>query len=128
MAQAGLPLPPPQPLAASRARARRTTRDGAPPPLALMFRWRQGTAKMLEAPARQAAGASSSSTGSSRGDAARQARRSSAARAAVSARLVGREYVEQFARAVRAAVGVKTDAAALAAVRGDLTGAAAPAN
>ena len=38
------------------------------------------------------------------------------------ARIVGREYAEQFARAVRDAVGVKTDAAALARVRADLTG------
>jgi len=34
----------------------------------------------------------------------------------------GREYVDQFARAVRAAVGAKTDAAALAAAKVDLTG------
>ena len=38
------------------------------------------------------------------------------------ARVVGREYAEQFARAVRNAVGVKTDAAALARVRADLAG------
>jgi peptidyl-prolyl cis-trans isomerase D len=35
---------------------------------------------------------------------------------------VGREYVEQFVRAVRNTVGVKTDAAAVAGVRRDLLG------
>jgi peptidyl-prolyl cis-trans isomerase D len=38
------------------------------------------------------------------------------------ARSVGREYVEQFAKAVRADVGVKTNPSALARVRADLLG------
>ena len=44
------------------------------------------------------------------------------------ARSVGREYVEQFAKAVRADVGVKTNATSIARVRADLLGQGAAGN
>ncbi|WP_375421769.1 peptidylprolyl isomerase [uncultured Sphingomonas sp.] len=129
IAQAGVPLPAPRPLGASRLDLTQN-REGAPPPLALMFSMAQGTAKTIES-----RGATPGEAGWAivkldridRGNAANQPQIVNGARGSI-ARLVGREYAEQFARAVRTQVGVKTDPAALSRVRGELTGAAAPAN
>lgn len=129
IAQAGVPLPAPRPLGASRLDLTQN-REGAPPPLALMFSMAQGTAKTIEAPGStpgQAGWAIVKLDRIDRGNAASQPQIVSGARGSIG-RLVGREYAEQFARAIRTAVGVKTDPAALARVRGELTGAAAPAN
>ena len=125
IAQAGVPLPAPRPLGASRMELSQN-REGAPPPLALMFSMAQGTAKTIEAPG-QGGWAIVKLDRIERGDAAGQPQIVNGARGSI-ARLVGREYAEQFARAIRNQVGVKTDPVALARVRGELTGAAAPAN
>ena len=125
IAQAGVPLAAPRPLGASRLDLTRS-QQGAPPPLALMFSMAQGTAKTIEAPD-QGGWAIVKLDRIEAGNAASQPQIVNGARGSV-ARLVGREYAEQFARAVRGQIGVKNDAAALSRVRGELTGAAAPAN
>lgn len=119
MSGAGKPLPPVRPIEATRAQLAANPR-GAPPPLVLMFSMARGSAKMLEAP---------NNTGwfviklddVTPGDARGKANVISAARNDI-ARTVGREYAQQFAKAMRDAVGVKTDPAAVAKVKADLAG------
>lgn len=125
MAQSGLRLAPPRLLAASRLELA-NSQQGAPPPLALMFSMVQGTAKTIEAPA-EGGWAIVKLDRVERGDAQKRPEIVGGTRSSI-ARLVGREYVEQFANAVRAHVGVKIDAASLARVRGELTGAAGTGN
>jgi len=119
MAGNGVALPAAKPLAASRAQLASNPR-GAPPALVLMFSMAQGTAKMLEAP-EQGGWFVVKLDRIDRGDASRNPGVVAATRADLG-RLMGREYVDQFARAVRAAVGVKIDAAAVAGVKADLLG------
>ncbi|HVF94869.1 MAG TPA: SurA N-terminal domain-containing protein [Sphingomonas sp.] len=125
MAQSGLRLPPPRPLASSRMELANSP-QGAPPPLALMFSMVQGTAKAIESPA-EGGWAIVKLDRIERGNAQAQPQIVGGTRSSI-ARLIGREYVEQFANAVRAHVGVKIDRAALARVRGELTGAAGTGN
>ncbi|MEG3165632.1 SurA N-terminal domain-containing protein [Sphingomonas sp. PB2P19] len=113
----GLKLPAPQSLSPTRAQISNNP-QGAPPALALMFAMAPNTAKTLAAP---------DNSGwfvvkldkIERGDASRTPAAINAARAGIG-RGLGREYSEQFARAVRADVGVKTDAAAIARVKAEL--------
>jgi peptidyl-prolyl cis-trans isomerase D len=119
LAQTKLPIPAARPLTASRAQVAADPR-GAPPALALMFSMAPNTAKTLAAPddsgwfvIKLDSVQSGNATGN---DAAIKAARGNIARS------VGREYVEQFAKAVRADVGVKTNAASIARVRADLLG------
>jgi peptidyl-prolyl cis-trans isomerase D len=119
LAQTKLPIPTARPLTASRAQVAADPR-GAPPALALMFSMAPNTAKTLAAPddsgwfvIKLDSVQSGNATGN---DAAIKAARGNIARS------VGREYVEQFAKAVRADVGVKTNAASIARVRADLLG------
>ena len=119
MAASGRALPPVQPASATRAQLAQQ-QGNVQPALALMFSMAKGDAKLLEAP--ENAGwlivrLDTVVPGNAAGTPAAVA----GARGSI-AQLVGREYAEQFARAVRGAVGVKTDAAALAKVRADLTG------
>ncbi len=117
LAATGLKLPAPKSLEASRAQISANP-QGAPPALALMFAMAQGTAKTLAAP---------DNSGwfvvkldkIVRGDASRTPAAINATRGNIG-RGMGREYSEQFAKAVRADVGVKTDAAAVARVKADL--------
>ncbi len=119
MSGSGRALPPVQPASASRAQLA-AQQGNVQPPLALMFSMARGTAKLLEAPNNEGWLIVKLDTivpGNATGTPAAVA----GARSSIG-RGVGREYAEQFARAVRNAVGVKTDAAALARVRADLTG------
>jgi peptidyl-prolyl cis-trans isomerase D len=120
MATAGRPLPPVQPAVATRAQLA-AAQGQVQAPLALMFAMAKGNAKLLEAP-NNAGWLIVKLDQIVPGDAKGVPQAVAGARASI-AQLVGREYAEQFARAVRNAVGVKTDAAALAKVRADLTGA-----
>lgn len=119
VAQTGLKIPGPRSVTATRSELGNNP-QGVPPALALMFSMAQGTTKTLAAP--QNAGwfvihLDKVDAGDAKGnDAALRAARG------LMARSVGREYVEQFAKAVRADVGVKTDAAAVARVRAELLG------
>lgn len=119
LSQTGIKLPAPRPLGASRAQLAANPR-GAPPPLALLFSMAPNTAKTLAAP--ENAGWYIVKLDSiQRGNAIGNDVAIRGARADLG-RLVGREYVDQFAKAVRADIGVKTDAAAVARVRADLLG------
>jgi peptidyl-prolyl cis-trans isomerase D len=119
LGQTGLKLPAARPLTASRAQIAADPR-GAPPALALMFSMAPNTAKTLAAPDDSGWFVIKLDSIAS-GNAAGNAAAIKAARANIG-RSVGREYVEQFAKAVRADVGVKTNAASLARVRADLLG------
>lgn len=116
LAQSGMPAP--RPLAASRAELAQA-QGGAAPALALMFSMPQGSAKLLEAPGEGWQIIKLDRI--QRGNASRIPAAVRAARTDIS-RLIGREYAEQFARAVRAEVGVETDAGAVARVRDELSG------
>jgi peptidyl-prolyl cis-trans isomerase D len=119
VAGAGRALPPVQPASASRAQLA-AQQGNVQPALALMFSMARGNAKLLEAPDNQGWLIIKLDTVVP-GNAAGTPEAIAGARGSI-ARVVGREYAEQFARAVRDAVGVKTDAAALARVRADLSG------
>jgi peptidyl-prolyl cis-trans isomerase D len=119
LAQAGVPLPPVRAIGGTRADVGR--QQGAPDPaMVMMFSMAPGTAKLTEAP--QGSGWIVVRVDSSTpGDARRNAAILASAKSELG-RGMGAEYAEQFARAVRAGVGVKTDAAALKKVRDELAG------
>ncbi|MEH3159201.1 MAG: SurA N-terminal domain-containing protein [Sphingomonas taxi] len=119
MAASGRALPPVQPAGATRAQLN-AAQGQVQPALALLFAMAQGNAKLLEAPDNAGWLIVKLDTVVP-GNAAGKPEAVAGARGSI-ARLIGREYAEQFVRAVRAAVGVKTDAGALAKVRADLTG------
>lgn len=106
------------PVATSRAELSRNPR-GAPPALALMFSMTANSAKTLEAA--EGGWYVVKLDRIQPGDARGNPQLLAAARAEIG-RAVGNEYVQQFARAVRNTIGVRTDASALAKVRRDLLG------
>ena len=115
----GAKLPTPRPITASRAQITANP-QAVPPPLALMFSMTANSTKMLEAP--NGAGyflvrldqiVPGNATGNAAVIAATQRDLGHG---------VGGEYVEQFIKAVRAQIGVKTDPGAIAKVRADLLG------
>jgi peptidyl-prolyl cis-trans isomerase D len=115
LGQTGFAVPPVRPLTAARAQIMQNPQS-TPPVLSLMFSMAQGTAKTLAGPDgwfvvkldKIDPGNATGNQGAIR-----------AARGSI-ARSVGGEYVEQFVKAVRAQVGVKTDPAAVARVRTQL--------
>jgi len=112
-------LPAPRPLAAIRGEVGRAPAP-AQVPLALLFGLQPGRARL--APATDgSAFAVVRLDRVERHDATRDPAAVRGARGAI-AGLVGREYTEQFVRAIRNELGVKTDAAALARLRADLLG------
>ncbi len=121
--ETGLSLPPAESIDATRAQLLQN-RNGAPPPLALMFSMTEKKAKLLEAPG---------SAGwfvvyldeIDRVDAKGHDDVIAAARADLS-RQAGAEYAEQFTEAVRRKIGVERNAKAIADVRNALTGAGNP--
>lgn len=117
--QTGLPLPAVRPISAARGQLAQA-RGGAEPALALLFSMPRGATRLLEAPD-NAGWLVIKLDQVVAGDASRTPAAVTAARRGI-AGVVGREYVEQFARAVRADVGVRTDDAALARVKADLSG------
>ncbi|MCM8730352.1 SurA N-terminal domain-containing protein [Hephaestia sp. GCM10023244] len=119
LGEAGVKLPAPEPLNATRAQLLQN-RNGAPPPLALMFAMAEKNAKQLEAPGGQGFYIVVLDK-IERVDPKGHNDVISAARADLS-RQVGAEYAEQFAEAVRRHVGVQRNAKAIADVRAALTG------
>ena len=112
-------LPPVKPAAASRADLAGAS-GGPPPALVLLFSMAQGSTRLLEAPG----------NGGfyvihvdriERGNAAGNPSLIAATRADLG-KVTGREYVEQFAKAVRAQLGVSIDGAAVARVKAELAG------
>jgi len=96
--------------------------QGAPPPLALMFSTPAKQAKLLEAP-NNAGWLIVYTDTIDRGDASDKPDVVTATRRDLG-QFVGREYAEEFAAAVRKAVGVTRNEAAIAKVRQQLLGAA----
>lgn len=123
LGKTSITLPPPQPLAATRAQLS-VNPQGAPPPLALMFSMAPGTAKLLEAP-RGAGWFVVKLDHVEPGDARARPPVVVATRRDLG-RVVGREYAEQFAHAVQADVGVRRNAAAIAKVKAGLLGQGGP--
>ena len=120
--EATVSLPAAEPLEASRAQLLQN-RNGAPPPLALMFSMAENKAKLLEAPG-DAGWYIVTLDNIDRVDPKGQDDVIKAARADL-ARQAGAEYAEQFAEAVRRKVGVERNTKAIAEVRSALTGAGA---
>ncbi|TPG43345.1 peptidylprolyl isomerase [Sphingomonas koreensis] len=120
-AQAKVAGPAPEAVHATRAQLAANP-QGAPPPLALMFSTPAKQAKLLEAP--QNAGWLVVYTDTiTRGDASAKPDVVKATREGLG-RFIGREYAEEFAKAVRADLGVKKNDAAIADVRKALLGGA----
>ncbi|MBJ6121252.1 peptidylprolyl isomerase [Sphingomonas mollis] len=118
--EAGTSLPAPRPIAGARTDLARQQAGGPDPALALMFGMVQGTTKMVEAP--QGTGwIVVRLTGIQRGDASKNPAILAATRGQLG-QMIGSEYVQQFARAARNQVGVKTDATALKRLRAELAG------
>ena len=116
-AATGLKAAPPHPLAAARDDLDKA-QGPAKAPLALLFAMPRGATRLLEA----SGGAGWAVIRLDRiipGDASREPDRIAALRAAFG-QVLGREYLEQFAQAARAAVGVKTNPATIARVKADL--------
>lgn len=119
LAATKLTLPPVQPISASRAQLA-AAQGRAPPPLVMLFTMNERTARVIEAPD-HAAYIIIFLDRIERGDAAGKP----AVIAGIGSdlgKVVGREYVEQFQKAVRAVVGVSKNAAALAALKATLSG------
>ncbi|KQU62400.1 peptidylprolyl isomerase [Sphingomonas sp. Leaf339] len=118
--QAGPSLPAPRPIAGARTDLAKQQAGGADPALALLFGMAQGTTKMVEAP--QGSGwIVVRLTGIQRGDASKNPAILAATRGQLG-QMVGSEYIQQFARAARNQVGVKTNATALKRLRAELAG------
>lgn len=119
MAATRLSLPAIRPVKAPRAALANGGRR-PPPELVLMFSMKAGTAKLLEAPDNAGWYVVKLDT-ITPGNAASDPRVVGATRNELG-RLLGTEYVQQFTKAARDAVGVKRNSAAIAQVRADLTG------
>ncbi|MEH3047677.1 peptidylprolyl isomerase [Sphingomonas adhaesiva] len=117
LAQAGIKTPPIQPVDATRAQMdpRRPN-----PVLALMFAMKPGTARTLESPEAQGMLIARLERVIP-GDAAKQPAAVAATRTDLG-RVIGREYAEQFARAITAAQGGKRNQAAIDQLKKDLVG------
>lgn len=118
-AATGLKAASPHALTASREDAERA-QGPTRAPLALMFAMTRGTAKLLEAPG-GAGWAIIKLNGVTPGDASRDVGRVAGTRGAF-AQVLGREYLEQFARAARTAVGVTVNQPVVARVKQGLLG------
>ncbi|MFA5989194.1 MAG: SurA N-terminal domain-containing protein [Sphingomonas sp.] len=117
--QTGLKLPPVQPMAASRA-SLAAMQKGPPAPLVLLFSMANNTAKLLEAP-QQGGWFIIHLDSVERGDAASQTQVIAAMRSDL-AKVVGREYIEQFAQALRDTVGVRKNQNVIDEIKRDLLG------
>lgn len=122
---AGVRLPAPERIQATRAQLA-SGRGQVPPPVELMFSMAAGKARLIAAP----------NNGGwfvvrvdaiKPGDASGDRRAVGAARTGLGG-VIGNEYVEQFAAAVKRQIGVTKNDAAVARVRAELGGQAAPAN
>ena len=120
-AGAGLRLPPPQQAGGKRIDLARAG-ERVPPPLALLFSMTPGSVKLLEAPARRGWFVVKLDRVIP-GDAATTPGLIDATRSQLGG-VVGEEYVEQFAKAAQAEVGVKRNASAIASLKARLAGGA----
>lgn len=121
-ATAPVRLPAPTPTTGRRADLMRNGQT-VPPPLALMFSMPAGKTRVLEAPGKQ--GWWVVSLGRITPGDARQAPALVDGTRRELAKIVGEEYLQQFAAAARASVGVKADNAAIGRLKARLAGAGA---
>ncbi|PCD03180.1 peptidylprolyl isomerase [Sphingomonas spermidinifaciens] len=91
-----------------------------PPPVELMFKLKQGTAKLLEAP-NNGGWFVVTVTGITPGDARKAPGAVQSTRAGLGS-VVGREYAEQFTNAAKKQLGATRNAAGLAKLKADLAG------
>ncbi len=125
LADTGLALKPVQSVSAARVQLlNRPNNAPPPPPLVLLFNMGARTAKVLETPD-HAAYLVIWLDKVTPGDATTQPRAVSGI-AADLGRTIGREYAEQFVKAMRSTVGVSKNAAALAKLRATLSGQSSP--
>jgi peptidyl-prolyl cis-trans isomerase D len=122
LAGAGVKLPAPRPASGRRLEIAQSP-DKVPPPLRMMFSMVEKRAKVLEAP--QGAGWFIVYLDKITSGSPQEAQPLVAATQQQLSRLVGDEYVQQFAAAIKAKVGVTRNDAALAAFKRSLTGGAA---
>ena len=121
----GLTLKPAQTVSAARAQLiQRPNAPPPPPPLVQMFKMNERTAKVMETPD-HAAYLILWVSKITPGDATSRAGVIDGIRSDLSATM-GREYVEQFAKAVRASLGVTKNDKNVAALRAALSGQASP--
>lgn len=121
LAATGLKLPPLQPVTGPRA-ALIGNPQRVPPPLALMFSMAAKTTKLLEAPDKSGwviVHLDSITPGNAQGNA-----RVIAGTQSDIGNVVGREYVTQFGKAVRNAIGTSRNAKAIASLKAELLGVA----
>lgn len=121
LAATGLKLPPVRPVAAPRAALINNPR-AAPAPLVLLFAMAQGSTKLLEAPDKAGWFVIHLDT-ITRGDATGNARVIAGTQSDIG-NVLGREYVQQFGKAVQQAVGTQRNAAAIAKLKAELLGGA----
>jgi peptidyl-prolyl cis-trans isomerase D len=122
LAGAGVKLPAPRPAGGRRIDIAQA-KEKVPPPLAMMFGMAEKRAKVLAVPL--GAGWFIVYLDKITPGDAQQAQPLIAATQAQLSRVVGDEYVQQFASAIKAQVGVSRNAAAIAAFKKSLTGGAA---
>jgi peptidyl-prolyl cis-trans isomerase D len=115
----GVKLPPVQPLDKARAELA-NAQGGVPPPLALLFSMSERTAKIIAAPG-NAGWYVIYLDKIERTDAGNRPDLIKATQADIG-KMVGREYVGQFAKAVRKVVGVKISTPEVAKLKASLTG------
>lgn len=118
-AQAGVPLPPLEPINARRIEIAQG-QQGVPPPLAMMFSMKRGTAKLLEAPGGAGWFVVHLAT-TEAGDARSQPQLVQTTRQQFN-QVAGDEYAQQFAKAVERQVGVERNADAIAELKRQLMG------
>jgi peptidyl-prolyl cis-trans isomerase D len=118
-AQAGAKLPPVEPVNARRMEIAQGGQR-VPPPLAMMFSMKRGTAKLLEAPNGAGWFVVHLAT-TEAGDASKEPGLVQATRQQFS-QVAGDEYAQQFTRAVEKQIGVKRNEAAIAALKKQLQG------
>jgi len=116
---AGMPLPPVEPVNARRLEISQGGQQ-VPPPLAMMFSMKAGTAKLLAAPNNAGWFVVNVAT-TEAGDAATNPALVQATRAQFG-EIAGQEYAEQFTRAVQKQIEVERDADAIAALKTQLLG------
>lgn len=117
--ESGLKVPPPQPLASTRAQLN-AGQNGANPVLAMLFSLPQGGARAIASPENRG-WVIVKADQVVPGDARKQPGVIRATRADIG-NVIGTEYAQQFANAVAAHVGVKRNADTLAQLKKDLAG------
>lgn len=119
IAEAGMPLPPPQPAGARQIDIAQSGRP-APPPLAMMFAMKPGTARILEIPDKRGWFVVQLAK-VEKGDIAKAPGLVDATRGEFN-NMISQELIEQFSRAVQGEVGTTRNEQAISALKSQLRG------